>query len=241
MSGILNIERDPAAWTFILNRPAKRNALSGELVEELIRALDAARQADVRLLLFRGAGRNFSAGFDFTGYQDESDGDLALRLVRIEQMLQAVANWPGLTVAFAQGRNFGAGVDLFAACKRRYCTADATFRMPGLKFGLVLGTRRFRNIVGASHAHSMLAGARVFDGAEAVSTGFVDQMFPEAEWADVIQENSQLASLLDRDAQASLYRVLNDQDNDSDMANLVRSVARPGLKERMKRYLDEPG
>lgn len=241
MSSILHIERDPAAWTFVLNRPEKRNALSGELVEELIAGLDAARQAGIRLLVFRGEGRNFSAGFDFTGYQDESDGDLTLRLVRIEQLLQDVAHWPGLTVAFAQGRNFGAGVDLFAACKRRYCTADATFRMPGLKFGLVLGTRRFRNIVGASHAHSILAGARVFDATEAVSMGFVGQIVPQAQWADVIRDNSQLAALLDRDTQASLYRILDDGDDDSDMADLVRSAARPGLKERMKRYLEDPG
>lgn len=241
MSGMLHIERSPVAWTFVLNRPEKRNAMSGSLVEEMIGGLDAARQAGARLLVFRGAGRNFSAGFDFTGYQDESDGDLALRLVRIEQMLQDVAHWRGMTVAFAQGRNFGAGVDLFAACKRRYCTEDATFRMPGLKFGLVLGTRRFRNIVGASHAHSILAGARVFDAAEAVTMGFVDQTISEAQWSDAIRDNSELASLLDQDAQASLYRVLNDQDNDSDMATLVRSVARPGLRERMTRYLEDPG
>src|SRR3546814_5225542 len=98
-------------------------------------------------------GKNFSAGFDFTGYEDQTDGDLLLRMVRIETLLQRVAGSPSLTVALAHGRNFGAGVDLFAACKLRYCSPATSFRMPGLKFGLVLGTRRFRGIVAIGRAH----------------------------------------------------------------------------------------
>ncbi|MCR2153265.1 hypothetical protein NSX49_23710, partial [Salmonella enterica] len=72
----------------------------------------------------------------------QSEGDLLLRFVRIETLLQRVAASPCLTVGLAHGRNFGAGVDLFGACKWRVSAPDASFRMPGLKFGLVLGTRR---------------------------------------------------------------------------------------------------
>lgn len=240
MNGPLHIERDPTTWTFILNRPEKRNALSSELVEELIQGLDQAHQADIRTLVIKGRGKNFSSGFDFSDYENKSDGDLTLNMIRIEQMLQNIAHWPGLTVALAQGRNFGAGVDLFAACKRRYCTADATFRMPGLKFGLILGTRRFRDIVGAAQAHSVLAGAREFHANKALSMGFVEQIVSETQWQDVITDNCQLATVLDRDTQANLHRVLTSQNNDADMADLVRSVARPGLKKRIKHYLENP-
>src|SRR5690606_210759 len=153
---VLAIDKSPQVWTYTLNRPDKRNALSAELVEALIEGVDAAHAEQIPLLVFRGAGKNFSAGFDFTGYEAQSEGDLLLRMVRIETLLQRVAGSPSLTLALAHGRNFGAGVDLVAACKLRLCTPDASFRMPGLKFGLVLGTRRFRNMVGADNALSIL-------------------------------------------------------------------------------------
>jgi len=66
-----------------------------------------------------------------------------LRFVRIEMLLQAVATSPARTVALAHGKVFGAGADLFACCHHRIAAAGTTFRMPGLKFGLMLGTRRF--------------------------------------------------------------------------------------------------
>src|SRR3546814_15911313 len=97
--------------------PEKRNALSTELVEALIAGVEGAHAQDVPLLVLCGAGTNLSAGFDFTGYQDQSDGDLVLRMVRIEHLLQLIAGSPALTVASGPGRNFGAGVALFAFCK----------------------------------------------------------------------------------------------------------------------------
>src|SRR5690606_3721499 len=110
---VLTIDKSANAWVFRLDRPAKRNALSAALVEALIDGLHEAHAANVPLLVFVGEGVNLSAGFDFTRYEDQSEGDLALRLIRIETMLQLIIRSPCLTVGFAHGRNFGAGVDLF--------------------------------------------------------------------------------------------------------------------------------
>ena len=66
-----------------------------------------------------GRGPQFQRGFDFGDWESQSEGDLLLRFVRIEMLLQRVAATPCLTVALAHGRNFGAGVDLFGACKWR--------------------------------------------------------------------------------------------------------------------------
>jgi len=236
---VLAIDKQARAWTFTLNRPDKRNALSGELVEALIAAVDEAHARQVPLLVFRGAGKNFSAGFDFTGYEDQSDGDLLLRMVRIETLLQQVAGSPSLTVALAHGRNFGAGVDLFAACKLRYCTAGASFRMPGLKFGLVLGTRRFRNIVGTGRALSILGSARTFDAREAEHMGFVMQAAEEAEWPGLLRQAADTATMLDAPTRAALYGALDANAADADMAALACSAARPGLKTRIRQYLDD--
>lgn len=238
MSASLRIERDGAAWTFTLARPEKRNALSAELVEALIDGVDAAHDEGAALLVFCGEGKSFSAGFDFSTVATESEGDLLLRFVRIETLLQSVAASPCLTIAFAQGRNFGAGVDLFAACRRRIATADASFRMPGLKFGLVLGTRRFADLVGTAHAGAILQEARSFDAAEAQAIDFVDRVVEVEDWPAVQDDARQAAMALDASARAALQSALRrDRDDDADLAALVRSASRPGLKNRIACYL----
>ncbi|MCJ9713492.1 enoyl-CoA hydratase/isomerase family protein, partial [Bordetella hinzii] len=119
MSEVLKIGRHEAHWELTLNRPEKRNALSADLVERLLDAVLAAQAAQVPLLVLRGEGSNFSAGFDFSGFEDLGEGDLVLRFIRIETLLQAVAYGPCATLALAHGSNFGAGVDLIAACRQR--------------------------------------------------------------------------------------------------------------------------
>lgn len=237
MESSLNVIRESDRWVFELNRPDKRNALSEALIESLITAVDEAHDADIPLLVFKGAGKNFSAGFDFGGFEESSEGDLLLRMVRIEMLLQKVAASPSLTVGLAHGRNFGAGVDLFAACKLRYATPDATFRMPGLKFGLVLGTRRFRNLVGVDAATSILGSARSFDAPEARDMGFLTQTAAEDEWPGLLEQARQTALALDATTRRALYRALDINDADTDLAELVRSAARPGFKARIRAYL----
>lgn len=237
--GELMVEVDGDAWHFTLNRPAKRNALSAQLVEALLEAVERAHAAGASLLVFRGAGPNFSAGFDFTDWQLASEADLLLRFVRIEQLLDAVSSSPAMTMALAQGRNFGAGVDLFGACRARIATADARFRMPGLQFGLVLGTRRFGELVGRERARSILQRATEFDSADAVAMGFVDSLTGQGAWNEAIANQRSVVGSLGEQARRDLFEVLGQHraDRDADLAALVRSAARPGLKERIARYL----
>jgi enoyl-CoA hydratase len=234
---VLLIDRLPSHWTFTINRPGKMNALSADLVEALIEGIDAAHQQHVPVLVFKGAGKNFSAGFDFTGLDDHSEGDLVLRFVRLEVLLQKLAASPAITVGFAHGRNFGAGVDLFAVCKRRVCTEDASFRMPGLKFGLVLGTRRFSAIVGKETAAAILSSASSFDATRAQHIHFVHALKPQQEWDLEVSDAQSVAAVLDAETRASLYRVLDQNHYDADLAELVRSASKPGLKDRIHHYL----
>lgn len=203
----------------------------------MIAGVDEAHRAGASVIAFRGEGRNLSAGFDFTGYEAQGEGDLVLRFVRIEMLLQAIANSPCLTVGFAHGRNFGAGVDLFAACRWRIATVDATFRMPGLGFGLVLGTRRFASIVGADRARDILERLATFDAAAAHDMRFVTRIAAADEWPAILDEARRTAGALTPQARANLYRVTAGTSSDSDLADLVRSAAAPGLKARIARYL----
>jgi len=233
----LRIERGGDRWTLVLDRTAKANALSASLVEALIAAVGEAEAAGVQVLALRGEGRNFSAGFDFGGYEEQTEDDLVRRFVRIETLLQALARSRCLTVGFAHGRNFGAGVDLFGACRWRVAAPGATFRMPGLAFGLVLGTRRFAAIVGRERAREILEGLVTFDAARAREIGFVTRVGAEDAWGAVLDEAVATARLLPAASRALLYSVLDGDTDAADMADLVRSASAPGLKERIRAYL----
>jgi enoyl-CoA hydratase/carnithine racemase len=233
----LAIDRTADRWIVTLDRPGKANALCADVVEALIEAVAQAAAAGVPVLAFRGNGRNFSAGFDFTDLESQGEGELCLRFVRLEMLLQSIVRSPCLTVAFAQGRNFGAGVDLFAACKWRIAAPDATFRMPGLAFGLVLGTRRFAALVGGEWAREILEGLETFDAASARHRGFVRDVTAQEGWEGVLEEAIRVAACLPAASRAELYRTLEADTLDADLADLVRSAARPGLKDRIAAYL----
>lgn len=236
---VLQVCQANGVWTFTLSRPDKRNALNAPLVEDLLEAVSQAHAAGARLLVFSGAGSSFCAGFDLSELETQSEGDLLLRFVRIEMLLQAIAQSPAQTLALAHGKVFGAGVDLFAACRHRVAAPDAVFRMPGLQFGLVLGTRRFGEIVGAQAARELLERLGSFDADRALAMRFATRLASSGQWPALVEEMQSQVRLLDPETQAALGQVLHPGRADEDLASLTRSAARPGLKQRLQRYLGQ--
>lgn len=239
MTKVLEVVKDTDCWSFTLNRPDKMNALNAELVEALIESVGEAHASGARLLVFTGNGKNFSAGFDQGELDRESDASLLMRFVRIETLLHLVASSPCLTMAVAHGGNFGAGVDLFATCKQRYSSADASFRLPGLRFGLVLGTHRFADLVGYAKAREILEQSRAISAPEGLDLGLVTKFLKADERSQAVTEARRIAGMLDRETQQHLFRVLDRERADQDLADLVRSASRPGLKARMLSYIDQ--
>ncbi len=233
----LIVERHEHHWLLKLNRPEKMNALSADLVESLLSQIDSAEKANIPLLVFQGVGRNFSAGFDFTDLETVSEGDLLLRFVRIETLLQKIAYTRCLTVALVHGANFGAGVDIIASCKQRVAAPGSRFRMPGLKFGLALGTGRLAQLLGTEVARDLLQTTRMFSADEGQQNGFVHQQADQADWTDIIQTQLEVANSLSTSSRAALYELtLIGAQPDRDMAALVKSASNPGLKERIRAF-----
>ncbi len=236
MSDELLRQHDKHVTRLTLNRPLKANALSASLVEALLDAVEYASSDGTRLLILDGKGAHFSAGFDFTDMQTQSEGDLALRFIRIETLLQALYHAPYETLALAHGRVFGAGADMVASCGLRVATPDTTFRMPGLRFGVVLGTRRLVHRVGADRARDILATSRTFNAAEALAIGFLTGTAAQDEWPGLATGSQAAAETLTPAAAAALHRRTVNDTRSEDMAELTRSVSTPGLKERIRRY-----
>jgi len=226
------------ATRITLNRPEKANALNEAMIEALLDAFAVAQAGGTRLLILDAAGKHFCAGFDLGDLDDCSDGDLLLRFVRIETALQTLYHLPFPTLALAKGRAMGAGADLFAACSRRVAAPGTQFRMPGLAFGILLGTRRLAARIGADAARRIQNETRTFDAAEAHALGFASEIVDETDWPAVASAATTAANTLSPEATAALFQATAVDTRAEDMAGLVASAARPGLKARIQTYVD---
>lgn len=235
----LTVESMPEGRRFTLNRPDSGNSLSPALVEAFHRALDAFEAARDRVLILQGAGRHFCTGFNLTDVAELTDGDLLHRFVRIEQLLARLWAAPYMTVAVAKGRVVGAGADIFAACSRRVAVGEATFAFPGASFGLVLGTRRLSCRIGESETQRLVAGGVTMDARTALTTGLATSHVEGDELPYVLDAEIAMAARLDGETLGSVRRAassMDQRDLDGDLAALVRSAARSGLRERIMAY-----
>ncbi len=229
-------QRDGWNLHLTLTRPKRGNALSNTLVETLLAALECAGEEKVRLVSFAAEGPNFCSGFDLSGLADQRDADLVYKLLRIELLLQRVAYAPFLTLALAKGRVVGAGADLFCACSERIAAPGTTFRMPGWRFGIALGTRRLAARIGPDAARRILSESRHFDADEALAMGFATAVMEEADWPPTIKHLGLRAQALDWESHKHLLHLTVSDTRSEDMAALVESSTRPGLRERIIEY-----
>lgn len=236
MTAPVAVAQDGAAATITLARPERGNALGAGMVAAIEAALDAVLAAGARLVVFRGQGRNFCTGLDLADLDEVGDGDLALRILRIEMLLQRIHALPVATAAVAGGRVFGAGADLFAVCDHRIALAGAAFAFPGPAFGLVLGTGRLAGLVGAGAARRLLLAGEPVPADAALAMGLATRLLEEDGVAGALGTAEAAATRLDPPTVAALHARTRGADDAADLAALARSVARPGLKARILAY-----
>lgn len=234
MTGEVTSRLDGAIAAITLARPERGNALGPGMVAGIEAALDAAEAAGARCIVLRGEGRNFCTGLDLSDLAETSEGDLALRILRIEILLQRIHALPVTTVAVAGGRVFGAGADLFAACDHRIALEGASFAFPGPAFGLVLGTGRLAGLVGDGTARRLLLAGGSVGAARALEIGLATAVVADA--AEAVGAAASAATRLDAETVAALHARTRRADDAGDLAALARSVARPGLKARVEAY-----
>jgi enoyl-CoA hydratase len=223
--------------TITLNNPSRGNALSSPMVAELHETLDRAEAKDVALVIFQGAGKHFCTGFDLSDLADVSDDILLSRIIQIELLLARVWAAPFVTLAAAKGRTFGAGADLLAACDRRFAVTGASFSFPGAAFGLVLGTRRLGQRLSNDIAQNIILSGQTLADQDALEAGLLnDIVASEDDIPALIKRETASARRLSSATRKQIKRALGDDDLDRDLAALVRSAARPGLKQRIRDY-----
>jgi enoyl-CoA hydratase/carnithine racemase len=159
-----------------LDRSGKANALNAKIVDELLACVTQAEEEGCRALIISANGKAFCGGFDFGGYEDMTQGDLLLRFVRIEELLQRLRRSSFVSIALVHGAAMGAGADIVASCTYRIGTATSKFRFPGFRFGVALGTRHLAQLVGMQRARDILLTNATIDAAAAFDIGLLTHL-----------------------------------------------------------------
>ncbi|MGN6594970.1 enoyl-CoA hydratase/isomerase family protein [Sphingopyxis terrae] len=192
MSGELLIEARGQIEIATLNRPARLNALSEGLVEELNDYFGglAARPA-VRVVILRGAGRGFCAGLDIQEDRS-SDGTPVLRTLRtqtsIGNIYRKMRACPQPIIALGHGAAAGGGLSLMLAADVRYAAPGFRCNAAYIRIGLggcdMASSYFLPRLVGASLASEMILTGRFIDAERALSAGLVSEIVAEDELLD---------------------------------------------------------
>jgi enoyl-CoA hydratase/carnithine racemase len=160
-----------------LNRPNKRNALSLDLMQELIALLEALQSdKDVRCIILAAAGKVFSAGHDLSemvGCQLDEYRQLFAVCTELMEKIQAM---PQPVIAEVQGLATAAGCQLAATCDLVVAAEEAAFATPGVRIGLFCSTPMvpLSRAIGRKRALQMLLTGEMIDAETAAEWGLVN-------------------------------------------------------------------
>ncbi len=188
---ILYERRGPSAW-ITLNRPKKLNAMTDALVDQLEAALDRAEADDeVRIVVLRGAGRAFCAGYDLEQEAHEGEPsitewhELLSRDVAVTMKLWALSK---PTIAAVHGWCLAGGMEVAMACDLLICTDDARFGEPEVRFGSGPVTLLMPYVLGERRTRELLLTGDSIDAATALAWGLANRVVPADRLEAEVQE-----------------------------------------------------
>jgi len=165
-----------------LNRPEKRNAMSGEMIAELHAAADAIAVDDrIRVVVLTGAGGTFCAGGDLNWMKAQIAADDATRAAeagKLAAMLGALNTLPKPLIGRLDGSAFGGGVGLASVCDVAVCTPETKFGLTETRLGLIPATIGPYVLarMGEGAARRVFMSSRVFDAHEAQALGLISKV-----------------------------------------------------------------
>ncbi|HUJ75622.1 MAG TPA: enoyl-CoA hydratase-related protein, partial [bacterium] len=200
---LLTVEHAALA-VLTLNRPERVNAITLAMWGQLAELLEGMRERDdVRGLVIRGSGGNFSGGADISEFGQNRRGTqagLAYEAV-FERAVEALRMLPKPTIAAVSGSCMGGACALAMACDFRVAAPDARFAIPAARLGVVYPVPECRlllGLVGLSRAKRILFTGQAVQAQDAFQIGLVDQVSgnPEQaarEWMAQMLENAPLS------------------------------------------------
>jgi methylglutaconyl-CoA hydratase len=198
----IQLAYDARIATITLNRPDKRNAISFELIDDLLQALEEVAKSDALIVILTGAGKAFCSGMDLDDLkallgrspeQNLQDSQTMVRLFR------ALYEFPKATIAVVNGAAIAGGTGLALLCDFTLAVPEAKFGYTEVRIGFVpaiVSTFLLRQ-VGEKQARDLLLTGRLFGADEAARMGLINEIVPlenlmtrARELAAVLMENS---------------------------------------------------
>ena len=208
-----------------INRPQSLNALSGELLIELVEAVEAiAETPEVAALIITGAGdKAFVAGADISELS-RLDGVYAGRETSLsgQNVMHEIASLPFPTVAAISGYALGGGLELALACDVRVASPTSRLGFPEASLGLLPGyggTQRLPRLIGPGRALDMMLTARQVGAEEALQMGLVNYLSDNP-----LEKAREVAQMMTRNAPISL--------------SLIKEAVRRGLSGSLEEGLE---
>jgi enoyl-CoA hydratase/carnithine racemase len=174
-----------------LNRPERRNALSLELMTELISVLDElAAQKSIRVIILAASGKVFSSGHDLSELVGRTVNDYRRLFDVCTQLMTKIQSIAQPVIAQVQGVATAAGCQLVATCDLAIASDQAAFATPGVKIGLFCTTPMvaLSRAVGRKRALEMLLTGKLVDATTAVEWGLVNRAVPAVELESATRE-----------------------------------------------------
>jgi methylglutaconyl-CoA hydratase len=211
----LQLAYDSGVATITLNRPDKRNAISFELISDLLGAVKEVEPSDAIVLILTGAGKAFSSGMDLDNLktligrspeQNVQDSETMVRLFR------TLYEFPKVTIAAVNGAAIAGGTGLALLCDFTLAVPEAKFGYTEVRIGFVpaiVSTFLLRQ-VGEKQARDLLLTGRIIGAEEALRMGLVNEIVPPE---NLLTRARELAVLLMENSPASLRatkKLLND-------------------------------
>jgi len=202
----IQLAYDSGVATITLNRPDKRNAISFELIDDLLRALQEVETSDAIVLIVTGAGKAFSSGMDLDNLktligkspeQNLKDSGTMVRLFR------ALYEFSKVTIAAVNGAAIAGGTGLALLCDFTLAVPEAKFGYTEVRIGFVpaiVSTFLLRQ-VGEKQARDLLLTGRIIGADEAARMGLVNEIVPPEK---LMTRARELAALLMENSPASL-------------------------------------
>jgi methylglutaconyl-CoA hydratase len=247
----IELAYDSGIAILTLNRPDKRNAISFELIDDLLRALDEVRKSPTHVLILTGAGKAFCSGMDLENLKQLSGRTLEQNRHDSETMARlfgALYDFPKPTIAAVNGAAIAGGTGLATLCDFTLAVPEAKFGFTEVRIGFlpaIVSTFLLRQI-GEKHARDLLLTGRLFDAQEAHRLGLVNEVVP---LENLMPRARELAAQLMENSPTSLAftkRLLTDHaklDLDRQIAAAIRENAEirntPDFGEGISSFLEK--
>ena len=202
----VQLEIDKSLAVITLNRPDKRNAISYELIDDLLHALDEVAHSSALVLILTGAGKAFCSGMDLENLKallGRSPEQSLQDTQTMARLFRSLYEFPKPTIAAVNGPAIAGGCGLATLCDFTLSVPDAKFGYTEVRIGFVpaiVSTFLLRQI-GEKHARDLLLTGRIITAEEAQGMGLVNEIVPADKLMDRARE---LAAQLMENSPASL-------------------------------------